>query len=264
MTYQTIQTELTQGVALIWLNRPQLRNALNETMIAELTDAVSAAHEDPAVRAIVLAGRGAAFCAGADLNWLKRAREMTPEESVADSAPLAQLLRLLHEGPKPSIARVHGPAYAGGMGLVAACDIAVASQQATFCLSEVKLGLVAAMISPYVIKAMGERHARRWFLTAEVFEAAQAYRMGFVQELVSEDKLDATVNAMLGQLMLGSPAAIAQSKSLIGDVADRPIDDALVAETAQRIARCRATDDAQEGMAAFFEKRRPRWVPSQS
>ena len=261
MSYQTLQTEYAQGIALIWMNRPKMRNALDNVVIAELTDAFSAAIEDDGVRAIVLAGRGKAFCAGADLNWLKTAREMTPDEAREDSIGLARLLRLIYESPKPTVARVRGAAYAGGMGLVAACDIAVASHQAKFCLSEVKLGLIASMIGPYVIKAMGEARARRYFLTAEPFDAAEAYRIGFVHELAPADELDATVNMMLGHLVMASPNAMSETKQLIRDVVGRPIDDELTRDTASRLARVRASDDAQEGISAFFEKRKPRWVP---
>jgi methylglutaconyl-CoA hydratase len=261
MSYQTLQTEYAQGIALIWMNRPKMRNALDNVVIAELTDAFSAAIEDDGVRAIVLAGRGKAFCAGADLNWLKTAREMTPDEAREDSIGLARLLRLIYESPKPTVARVQGAAYAGGMGLVAACDIAVASHQAKFCLSEVKLGLIASMIGPYVIKAMGEARARRYFLTAEPFDAAEAYRIGFVHELAPADELDATVNMMLGHLVMASPNAMSETKQLIRDVVGRPIDDELTRDTAGRLARVRASDDAQEGISAFFEKRKPRWVP---
>jgi methylglutaconyl-CoA hydratase len=260
MSYETLETGLTQGVALIWLNRPDVRNAMNDVMIRELTDAIGAAQDDDEVRVIVLAGRGQAFCAGGDLDWMRKAREMTPEQAKQDSDRLAGVMRRLHEGGKPSVARVHGPAFAGGMGLVAACDIAVVSHEAKFCLSEVKLGLIPSMISPYVIKCMGERMARRWFLTGEVFDAAEAYRMGFVQELASAEELDATVNAIVGQLLLGAPRAMGECKQLIADVAGRPIDDGLQAETAARIARLRAGDEAQEGISAFFEKRRPNWV----
>jgi len=261
MSYQTLQTEYAQGIALIWMNRPKMRNALDNVVIAELTDAFSAAIEDDGVRAIVLAGRGKAFCAGADLNWLKTAREMTPDEAREDSIGLARLLRLIYESPKPTVARVQGAAYAGGMGLVAACDIAVASHQAKFCLSEVKLGLIASMIGPYVIKAMGEARARRYFLTAEPFDAAEAYRIGFVHELAPAEELDATVNMMLGHLVMASPNAMSETKQLIRDVVGRPIDDELTRDTAGRLARVRASDDAQEGISAFFEKRKPRWVP---
>ncbi|MBP8307561.1 MAG: enoyl-CoA hydratase/isomerase family protein [Burkholderiaceae bacterium] len=261
MSYQTLQTEYAQGIALIWMNRPKMRNALDNVVIAELTDAFSAAIEDDGVRAIVLAGRGKAFCAGADLNWLKTAREMTPDEAREDSIGLARLMRLIYESPKPTVARVQGAAYAGGMGLVAACDITVAAHEAKFCLSEVKLGLIASMIGPYVIKAMGEARARRFFLTAEAFDAAEAYRIGFVHELAPAEELDATVNRLLGHLVMASPNAMAETKQLIRDVVGRPIDDELTHDTATRLARVRASDDAQEGISAFFEKRKPRWVP---
>ena len=261
MSYETLETEIAQGVALIWLNRPKLRNAMNDTMIAELTDAVGRAIEDDEIRAIVLAGRGKAFCAGGDLNWMQRAREMTPDEAKADSAHLANLLRMLYESPKPTVARVHGPAFAGAMGLVAACDIAVAAHEAKFCLSEVKLGLIPAMISPYVVRAMGEANARRYFLTGEVFEASEAYRIGFVHELAPAEELDGEVNRILGHLLLGGPKALGEAKRLIRDVVNRPIDESLAADTAARIAAIRASDEAQEGIAAFFEKRPPAWVP---
>ena len=261
MSYETLLTALNHGVAIIRLNRPDVRNALNETVIAELTDAFERAIEDDEVRVILLAGEGSAFCAGADLNWMKRAREFTTDENRADAAKLARLLQVINDSPKPTMARVHGPAFAGGMGLVAACDIAVASTDAKFCLSEVKLGLIPAMISPYVLRAMGEARARRFFLTAEVFEAAEAYRIGFVHEICIPEELDGTVNLLLGHLVQGGPAALAQAKRLIRDVAGRSIDDALMRDMAARIAEVRASDEAQEGIASFFEKRRPAWVP---
>lgn len=260
MSYQYIETQLTQGIAVIWMNRPEQRNALNDVLINEITDAVSLAIEDDDARAIVLAGRGKAFCAGADLNWMKTASAMSADEARKDSGSLANLLRLLYESPKPTVARVHGAAFAGGMGLVAACDIAIASHDARFCLSEVKLGLIPAMISPYVLKAMGERHARRLFLSAEVFDAAEAYRIGFVNDLASPEELDGTINTMLGHLLLGSPNALAQTKLLIRDMVGRPINEELTADTAARIAAARASVDGQEGIAAFFEKRTPSWV----
>ncbi len=264
MSYQHIETALNEGVALIWLNRPELRNALNETLIAELTDAFESAIDDDSVRAILLAGHGKAFCAGADLNWMKRARDFTPEQNRADTAALAGLLRTIYESPKPTVARVHGPAFAGGMGLVTACDIALASTDAKFCLSEVKLGLIPAMISPYVIKAMGESTARRYFLTAEVIEAAEAYRIGLIHDLSMPVELDDKVNEVLGHLVQGGPQALRETKRLIRDVSGRAIDDTLLADTAERIARVRAGDEGQEGIASFFEKRKPAWVPDQS
>jgi methylglutaconyl-CoA hydratase len=262
--YSTIETQLQQGVAVIWLNRPDLRNAMNDVVIAELNDAVKSAIEDETVRAIVLAGRGSAFCAGGDLNWMKKARDMTPEQAKADSAHLANLLQALYLSPKPTLARVHGPAFAGGMGLVSACDIAIASTEAKFCLSEVKLGLIPAMISPYVVRAMGENQARRYFLSAEVFDAAEAYRIGFVHDICPAEELDGEVNRILGHLIQGGPNALAQAKRLIRDVAQAPINQAIAEETAARIAQVRASAEGQEGIAAFFEKRKPAWVPSQN
>jgi len=260
MTYETIETDLAHRVAGIWLNRPDLRNAMNDTLIAELTDAFARAIDDEAVRAIVLGGRGKAFCAGGDLNWMKRAREMSPEEAVEDSRKLARLLRTIHDSPKPVIARVQGPAFAGGMGLVAACDIAVAGAEAKFCLSEVKLGLIPAMISPYVIAKIGATQARRWFLTGEVFAAAEAWRIGLVHEVCPAAELDGRVGALLDHLLQGGPVALRETKQLIRDVAGKPLDDALGDETARRIAAIRASDEGQEGIAAFFDKRKPSWA----
>ncbi len=260
MNYSTIETYLAQGVAVIWLNRPDVRNALNATMIAELSDAVEAANEDDEVRAIVLAGRGKAFCAGGDLNWMKSAREMSVDEAQTDSMRLARLFSLLYLSPKPTVARVHGSAFAGAMGIVAACDIAVAAHGTKFCLSEVKLGLIPAMISPYILRAMGERQARRYALSAEVFEAAEAYRIGFVHELCAEEDLDTKVNQILGHCLLGAPQAIAATKQLLRDISGRSIDTPLAQMTAERIAKVRTGHEAQEGIAAFFEKRPPGWV----
>ena len=259
--YQTLETQLSHGIAVIWLNRPDIRNAMSDTLIAELTDAFTAAAEDEDVRAVVLAGNGKAFCAGADLNWMQRAAGYTHEQNLADAQRLAALLETIATCPKPTVARVHGPAYAGGMGLVAACDVAIASIEATFCLSEVKLGLIPATISPYVIRAMGPRAARRWFLSGEVFDAAEAYRIGFVHDLCPPEELDGAVNALLGQFMLASPQALAACKRLIDDVAGRPVDAALIDDTARRIADARTSDDGREGLASFLEKRKPRWVP---
>lgn len=261
MTYSTLETHLTQGVAVIWLNRPDVRNAMSAELIAELTDAVGTAADDPDVRAIVLAGRGTAFCAGADLNWMKQAAGYGPAENEADALKLAALFRRIAEAPKPTVARVHGPAYAGGLGLVTACDIAVASFDAKFCLTEVRIGLIPAMISPYVIRAMGPRIASRYFLSAEVLDAGDGYRLGLVQELVPTEALDDAVNEMLGHLLQGGPRALAETKRLIREVANRPIDDTLVADTAQRIAQARASEEGREGIASFLEKRKPGWHP---
>jgi methylglutaconyl-CoA hydratase len=260
MSFQTIEVQIQQSVATIWLNRPDLRNAMNDVMIAELNETVSSAIKNDSVRAIVLAGRGKAFCAGGDLNWMRKAKEMTPDQAVADSMQLANLLQMIYESPKPTLARVQGSAFAGAMGLVAACDVAIAAHFTKFCLSEVKLGLIPAMISPYVVKAMGERQARRFFLSAEVFDAAEAYRIGFVHEICPEEELDASMHKMLGALLQGAPQALNKAKQLIRDVVGKEISTALATDTAHRIAQCRASDEAQEGIAAFFEKRKPSWV----
>jgi methylglutaconyl-CoA hydratase len=262
MAYETIQVENTPaGISLVWLNRPDVRNAFNETMIAELTAAFRAVDADPATRAMVLAARGKAFCAGADLNWMRRVADYTFEQNHEDALALARMLRGLRTMRKPTLARVHGPAFAGGMGLVAACDIAVAAHSAEFCLSEAKLGLVPATISPYVLEAMGARSAYRYMLSAEPFTAAEAYRIGFVQEICIDEELDGTVNALLGHLVAGGPEAHAAIKDLIRSVAGRPITDDLIADTATRIAAARASGEGKEGIRSFLEKRKPAWVP---
>ena len=260
MTYETLQLAAQQGIGVIWMNRPEVRNAFNETMIAELTRAFQSADADDSIRAVVLAGHGPAFCAGADLNWMKKMSGYTLKENHADAMELATMLNTIYMMKKPTIARVHGPAFAGGMGLVAACDIAVAAQDAEFCLSEVKLGLIPATIGPYVVAAIGERYARRYFLSAERFSAAEAFRIGLVHELASMDELDATVNALLGHLIVASPAAIAASKELIRAVARGPIDQKMVVDTATRIAVARVSADGKEGIRSFLEKRKPAWI----
>src|SRR5216684_8462630 len=241
MKYGTIEIHAGQGVAVLWLNRPEVRNAFNETMIAELTAAFDELEADPSVRAVVLAGRGKVFCAGADLNWMKRMGEMDFEENRKDALAFGAMLKALHALKKPTVARVHGAAFAGGMGLIAACDIAVASTETEFAVSEVRLGLTPATISPYVLAAMGERAGRRYFLTAERFSAAEAYRIGFIQELAQLEELDATVNAILGELVQGAPGAHAATKELIHAVAGRRVDSGLMDDMATRIATARAS-----------------------
>ncbi len=260
MTYETLQLAAQHGIGVIWMNRPEVRNAFNEIMIAELTRAFKAADADESIRAVVLAGHGPAFCAGADLNWMKKMSGYSLKENHDDAMQLATMLNTIYMMKKPTVARVHGPAFAGGMGLVAACDIAIAAQDAEFCLSEVKLGLTAATISPYVVAAMGERSARRYFLSAERFSAAEAYRIGFVQDIAQLDELDATVNALLGHLIVASPAAIAASKELIRAVARAPIDEKMMVDMATRIAVARASVDGKEGVSSFLEKRKPAWI----
>lgn len=260
MTTQTLEISIAHHVAVIWLAREKVRNAFNDTMVEELAQAFARLGADADVRAIVLAARGPAFCAGADLDWMRKAAQYTAEENRADARRMAAMLRTIYECPKPTIARVHGDVYAGGMGLVAACDIAIAAQSASFCLSETRLGLIPAVISPYVVRAMGANMARRYFLTAEKFDAAEAFRIGFVHDIVVDEELDARINTLLGQLMLTSAHAVAEAKRLVREIAGRPIDEALAADTAERIAAIRASDDAREGVRAFLEKRKPRWV----
>ena len=247
------------GVARVTLDRPELRNAFDDRLIEKLKKAFAEISSDKSVRVMVLAGNGPAFCAGADLHWMKRMAGYSHEENVADARALADMLAALDRLPKPTIARVHGPAFAGGMGLVAACDIAVGTPQAKFCLSEAKLGLSPATISPYVLRAMGERNARRYFLTAEVFDAQEAFRVGMLSLLVPPDALDAAVDDLIEHLLAGGPEAHAKIKALIRSVAGRRPDDALVAETAQRIAEIRGSAEGKEGIAAFLEKRRAFW-----
>ena len=256
----SLEVSLSHRVAVVWLTREKVRNAFNETMITELTETFTALGADPGVRAIVLAAQGPAFCAGADLDWMRRMSGYSFDENRADASRLAAMLRTIYECPKPTIARVHGDVYAGGLGLVTTCDIAVASTAANFCLSETKLGLIPATISPYVIQAIGRNASRRYFLTAEKFDASEAFRLGLVHDIAAPDELDAKVNQILGALMVTSGGAVADAKRLVREVGGRTIDAALVEDTAERIERSRATDDAREGLAAFLGKRKPRWV----
>lgn len=260
MTYETLTVARAGQVATVTLNRPDVRNAFNETTIAELTQAFAALGADQSLRAIVLAASGPAFCAGADLNWMKKMAGYTHAENHADALQLATMLRTIYACPQPVVARVQGDCYAGGMGLVAACDIVVAVDTAQFCLSEVRLGLIPATIAPYVIKAMGEQASRRYFLTAERFTAATALRIGFAHDVVAADALDATVAEIAKALVNNSPAAVRQAKRLVREVAGRPVDDALVDDTAARIAAIRASEQGREGVASFLEKRKPAWL----
>jgi methylglutaconyl-CoA hydratase len=248
------------AVATVTLNRPEVRNAFNDEVIAELTALFVALGERDEVRCIVLAGNGPAFCAGADLNWMKRMAGFTRDENLADAEALANMLRVIYRCPKPTIARVHGDVYAGGTGLVAACDIAVSSDTAGYCLSEVKLGLIPATISPYVVRAMGARAAHRYFLTAERFSAAEALRIGFVHEVVAADKLDAKVAELAQSLVQAGPAAIKACKELLQDVAGRHITQLLIDRTVQGIADIRVSEEGREGIQAFLGKRKPAWL----
>ncbi len=260
MTTSTLEIHVSHHVAVVWMAREVVRNAFNETSIAELTEAFRSLGADPDVRAIVLAGKGPAFCAGADLGWMKRMAGFSYDENRDDAMKLATMLHTIYQCPKPVIARVHGDAYAGGVGLVAACDIAVAAIGTTFCLSETRLGLIPATIGPYVIRAMGVSAARRYVLTAEKFDASEAFRIGLVHDLAPPEELDSRINEMLGALMQTSSNAVAEAKRLVRDMSARPIDEALIADTAERIAAIRTSEDGREGVRAFLEKRKSRWV----
>ena len=260
MDFTTLLLTREGKIATVTLNRPDTRNAFNEETIAELTHAFRELGEDEDLRAIVLAANGPAFCAGADLNWMKKMAGYTHAENQADALQLAEMLRTIYLCPKPVVAKVQGDCYAGGMGLVAACDIVVAVDEANFCLSEVKLGLIPATISPYVIKAMGENASRRYFLTAERFSSSEALRIGFAHEVVAADALDAKVAEIVKALVNNSPHAVRQAKALVRDVVGQTVDDALLADTAERIAHIRASEQGREGVASFLEKRKPNWL----
>ncbi|TFZ07214.1 enoyl-CoA hydratase/isomerase family protein [Ramlibacter henchirensis] len=250
----------TGGVTTVTLNRPEMRNAFNDEVITEMTAVLLELGKRPEVRCVVLAGNGPAFCAGADLNWMKRMADYTRDQNVEDASALARMLEVLYKLPKPTVARVHGDTYAGGMGLVSACDIAVASDNVQFCLSEVKLGLIPATISPYVIRAMGARAAHRWFLTAERFSAAEAHRIGFVHEVVPAAQLDAKVAEIALALVNAGPEAVKACKQLVHDVAGHDISAGLVRRTVEGIADIRASEEGREGVRSFLEKRKPNWL----
>jgi len=259
-----LKVEKKDGVARVTLDRPDVRNAFDDALIASLTETFLDIGSDRAVRVMILAGNGPAFCAGADLNWMKRMAAYGYDENLADAEALALMLATLDRMPKPTIARVHGPVFAGGTGLVAACDIAVGTPEVKVCLSEARLGLSPATISPYVIRAMGEQNARRYFLTAEVFDAAEALRIGMLSLLVSPADLDRTIETLVNHLLAGGPQAHAKIKDLIRAVAGRPVDDALAADTARRIAEIRVSPEGKEGIASFLEKRKASWCSKKS
>lgn len=259
MNDSTIIIERAGAVATLWLNRPDVHNAFDDALIAGITAGLRELDADDSVRVVVLAGRGKSFCAGGDLAWMRRMAGFTEAENLADAGRLAEMLRVLATLSKPTVARVHGAALAGGMGLVAACDIAVATPQASFGTTEVRIGLVPATISPYVIRAIGRRAAQRYFLTGERISADKAYALGFVHELCAADELDAKVAEISAALLAGAPAALGACKTLIEAVAERPLSAELIADTTQRIAAARAGAEAREGIAAFFDKRKPVW-----
>jgi methylglutaconyl-CoA hydratase len=254
-----IEIERNGGRATLWLNRPERHNAFDDGLIAELSAALAALAADSAIRVLLLAGRGKSFSAGADLAWMKRMAGNTAAENEADAQKMAEMLHRLDSLPKPTVALVQGAAMGGGVGLVAACDIAIATEDAQFAFSEARLGLTPATISPYVIAAIGPRAARRYFLTAERFDARRALGLGLVSAVVPAAALAAAANKLADILCQNSPGAMAEAKRLIADVTGRPIDAALRYETAGRIARQRASAEGREGVAAFLEKRKPNW-----
>jgi len=247
-------------LARVILNRSEIRNAFNDAMLADLLEAFRELRSADDVRVVVLTGEGAAFCAGADLHWMRRMTGWSFDENFADSLRLADMLREIYTSPQPVIGRIQGPAIGGGTGLVAVCDIAIASADAFFAFSETKLGLTPAAISPYLLRRMGERNLRELFLTGERFTAARALETGLVNAVVPADELDAAVDERVARLMTGGPRALAASKALIRGIGERDLA-ANGPYTAEVIARLRVSEEGQEGMAAFLEKRRPRWVP---
>lgn len=257
---QMLKTIDDLGRVTLTLNRPAQHNVFDDKLINTLTKTLKELDDDPQVRVVCLRGAGKSFSAGADLNWMRRMAAYTPAENLADALALTELMQTLNTLAKPTLALVQGAAFGGGVGLVAACDLALATPQASFCLSEVKLGLIPAVISPYVIAAMGARAARRYFLTAERFDAERARQLGLVHEIVGPDELDEQADRLTRQLLANGPLALGAAKQLIADVAGRTINAELLADTAQRIATLRASDEGREGLAAFLEKRPPAWL----
>jgi methylglutaconyl-CoA hydratase len=250
-------------VAEVYLNRPEVRNAFNDGVIAELTAAFTTLGADPQLRAIVLGGHGKAFCAGADLSWMRAMAGYDWERNRADAQALADMLWTVYRCPLPVVGRIHGDCYAGGVGLAAACDVLVVSDNVQFCLSEARLGLLPATIGPYVVRALGVQASRRYFASAEPFTATRAHALGFVHEVVAPEALDATVNGVVAALVANGPAAVKACKRLVQDLADAaPLDEALRAETARRIADIRASAEGKEGVQSFLDKRPPPWKAS--
>lgn len=248
------------GLAVITLNRPDVHNAFDDKLIAELTRTIEKLDEDPKIRALVLKAEGKSFSAGADLNWMKRMANYSWEQNYQDSLQLAGLMQTLHSFSKTTVAVVQGAAYGGGVGLVACCDIALASERAIFCLSEVKLGLIPSVISPYVVKAIGERNARRYFATAESFNAKDALQAGLIHKVISQETFDDEIEDYLQKMLANGPHAMYQAKRLVEFVYNKPIDEELIRETAQRIADIRASKEGKEGVSAFLEKRPANWL----
>ncbi len=262
MNTPTLDIRRDGAVARVYLNRPELRNAFNDAVIAELTQAFRTLGADASLRAIVLGGHGKAFCAGADLNWMRAIGHYSWAQNKADAEGLAEMLWTVYSCPLPVVGRIQGDCYAGGLGLAAACDVLVAAEGVHFCLSEARLGLLPATIGPYVVRALGEQASRRYFVTAERFSAAEAHRLGFVHERVAAEALDAKVDEIAATLVANGPAAVKACKQLVHDVAGQPITAALREDTARRIADIRASDEGRAGVQAFLHKRNPPWQTS--
>ncbi len=248
-----------KGVATITLNRPEVHNAIDDEAIERLTRELRMLGDDEDVRVVILTARGPTFCAGADLNWMKRTAEFSESENLQDASAMAEMLLVLDTVPKPTIALVQGPAYAGGVGLICACDIAIAARSASFAITEVRLGLIPSVISPFLINAIGESYARRYFLTGERISATEAERIGLVHEVVPDEALAVRGETFVKMLLQAGPTALTEAKALIAAVHGRPLDNEMFVDLANRIARVRVSDEGQEGMGAFLEKRKPRW-----
>jgi methylglutaconyl-CoA hydratase len=255
-----LQIRIDGGVARVALAREAVHNAFDDALVAELAERLRALDADSGVRVVVLQGNGASFCAGADLGWMRRMAHYDYAENLADAGALAAMLATLANMAKPVIARVHGAAYGGGVGLVACCDIAIGTPGATFALSEARLGLIPSTIGPYVVRAIGARAAQRYFLSGERFDATEALRIGLLHEVVDAAALDARIDAIVDALLRAGPAAQAAAKSLLRAITSAPIDAAMIADTARRIADVRASAEAREGLAAFLDKRAPAWA----
>jgi methylglutaconyl-CoA hydratase len=259
--YQSIATEVDDSVGILTLNKAVRHNAMDGLLVKEITQGLVELESDKRVRVIVLSSAGKSFCAGPDVNWIKMAATSADEERLDDSRDLAQMMSTLYELSKPTIARVHGPAFGVGVGIVAACDIAVGTYDALFALTEVRFGILPAVVSPYVLSAIGDRNCRRYMLTAERFSAAEAYRIGLLHEIVpGEEQLDDAIGEIIDNLLKNGPNALSECKKLIRLIAGQPIDEATVAETIRYIARARSSQEGHEGMAAFLEKRKPNWT----
>jgi methylglutaconyl-CoA hydratase len=260
-SYQHVEIEQRGAVRWIWLSRPEVRNAFNDGLIHEISAAFAEVETSPETRVVVVAARGPAFCAGADLKWMRSMANFTHAENHADALRVARMFHAVHVSSRPVIARVQGDAYGGGVGLAAACDIVVAADSVNFGLSEVRLGIVAATISPHLVRAMGARQAARYMLTAEKFDAKRARELGLVHEVTRSNGLDDEVERQATVLLSSSPAALAATKRLLADVVEAPMDDVLLAATAKCIADARVSPEGREGIAAFLEKRAPSWIP---